>query len=89
MIGIININAHGGGGGIRTLDRLAPITVFETAAFDHSATPPVCELWATTVARHNLVKGRVCSYFGHAWQDKGAVAFYVCRLRGVALVTEP
>lgn len=31
----------GGGGGIRTLDRLAPITVFETAAFDHSATPPV------------------------------------------------
>lgn len=30
----------GGEGGIRTLDRLAPITVFETAAFDHSATSP-------------------------------------------------
>jgi hypothetical protein len=35
---------NGGGGGIRTLDRLAPITVFETAAFDHSATPPDVEL---------------------------------------------
>ncbi len=30
-----------GEGGIRTLDRVAPITVFETAAFDHSATSPV------------------------------------------------
>jgi hypothetical protein len=30
-----------GGGGIRTLDgRKPPITVFETAAFNHSATPP-------------------------------------------------
>ena len=30
----------GGEGGIRTLDTLAGITVFETAAFDHSATSP-------------------------------------------------
>ena len=29
-----------GEGGIRTLDRVAPITVFETAAFNHSATSP-------------------------------------------------
>src|SRR5680860_500248 len=30
----------GGGGGIRTLGGLAASTVFKTAAFDHSATPP-------------------------------------------------
>ncbi len=30
----------GGGGGIRTLVTLAGQTVFETAAFNHSATPP-------------------------------------------------
>ncbi len=30
----------GGGGGIRTPGRLAPPTVFKTAAIDHSATPP-------------------------------------------------
>jgi hypothetical protein len=35
-----NETMNGGEGGIRTLDRLAPITVFETAAFDHSATSP-------------------------------------------------
>src|SRR5690606_15320682 len=33
--------ALSGGGGIRTLDGpIRPITVFETAAFNHSATPP-------------------------------------------------
>ena len=31
---------NGGGGGIRTLVTLAGQTVFETAAFNHSATPP-------------------------------------------------
>src|SRR3546814_19602425 len=30
----------GGGGGIRTLERLTPLTVFETAPFNHSGTPP-------------------------------------------------
>jgi hypothetical protein len=30
----------GGGGGIRTHERLAPLTVFKTVAFDRSATPP-------------------------------------------------
>ena len=29
-----------GGGGIRTLEGLAPLPVFKTGAFDHSATPP-------------------------------------------------
>jgi hypothetical protein len=29
-----------GEGGIRTLDRIAPITVFETARFNHSRTSP-------------------------------------------------
>ena len=30
----------GGGGGIRTHERLAPLTVFKTVAFNRSATPP-------------------------------------------------
>ena len=29
-----------GGRGIRTLERLSPLTVFKTAAFNHSAIPP-------------------------------------------------
>ena len=32
--------AYGGGGGIRTPETLASLTVFKTAAFNHSATPP-------------------------------------------------
>ena len=32
--------AYGGGGGIRTHEGLAPLPVFKTGAFDHSATPP-------------------------------------------------
>jgi hypothetical protein len=32
--------ADGGGGGIRTHERVAPLAVFKTAAFDLSATPP-------------------------------------------------
>ena len=36
-----NVGIHGGGGGIRTLvTRITGKTVFETAAFNHSATPP-------------------------------------------------
>ena len=31
----------GGGGGIRTPETLAGLTVFKTGAFNHSATPPV------------------------------------------------
>jgi hypothetical protein len=30
----------GGGGGIRTPETLSGLTVFKTAAFNHSATPP-------------------------------------------------
>ena len=36
---------YGGQTGIRTLGRLAPTTVFETAPFDHSGTCPY--LWLT------------------------------------------
>ena len=35
----------GGGTGIRTLGRVAPTTVFETAPFDHSGTPPHLGAW--------------------------------------------
>ena len=31
---------YGGGGGIRTPERVAPLPVFKTGAFNHSATPP-------------------------------------------------
>ena len=33
-----------GEGGIRTLDRVAPIQHFQCCAFDHSATSPVAEV---------------------------------------------
>ena len=33
----------GGGGGIRTHETLAGLTVFKTAAIDHSATPPTID----------------------------------------------
>lgn len=35
------INMSGGGGGIRTLARVAPRPDFESGTFNHSATPPV------------------------------------------------
>jgi hypothetical protein len=34
------ILSSGGGGGIRTPEALSSLTVFKTAAFNHSATPP-------------------------------------------------
>ncbi len=37
----INELSAGGGGGIRTHGALARTTVFETAPFDHSGTPPL------------------------------------------------
>ena len=40
MILLNNIYDYGGETGIRTLGRLAPTTVFETAPFDHSGTSP-------------------------------------------------
>ncbi len=36
-------HANGGEGGIRTPEWLAPLTVFETAAFNRSATSPAIE----------------------------------------------
>jgi hypothetical protein len=38
--GIQRFSASGGGGGIRTPEALAGLTVFKTAAFNRSATPP-------------------------------------------------
>ncbi len=35
-----NCKDNGRGGGIRTPDGLAPMLVFKTSAFNHSATPP-------------------------------------------------
>lgn len=34
-------NQNGGEGGIRTLEGVTPLTVFETARFNHSRTSPV------------------------------------------------
>ncbi len=39
-----NLLKSGGGGGIRTHGTLASTTVFETAPFDHSGTPPLLKL---------------------------------------------
>ncbi len=36
-----NLSFSGGGGGIRTHERLTPLPVFKTGAFNRSATPPV------------------------------------------------
>src|SRR5260370_37834207 len=35
-----DLRSAGGGGGIRTPETLSSLTVFKTAAFNHSATPP-------------------------------------------------
>lgn len=45
------MQVSGGGGGIRTHDELAPIPVFETGAFDHSATPPLGKVAGLCEAR--------------------------------------
>ena len=39
----------GGGRGIRTLEELSPLTVFKTAAFNHSAISPYIYATATVV----------------------------------------
>ena len=36
-----NLNYNGGEGGIRTHERVAPLLVFKTSAFNRSATSPV------------------------------------------------
>ncbi len=36
-----NLNYSGGEGGIRTHERVAPLLVFKTSAFNHSATSPI------------------------------------------------
>jgi len=51
-----------GEGGIRTLDELSPIPVFETGAFDHSATSPGHEILGAvrTPAKRGCVSGSLC-----------------------------
>ena len=41
-VGVLQ-NRNGGGTGIRTQERVSPLTVFKTAAFDRSAIPPLEE----------------------------------------------
>jgi hypothetical protein len=36
-----NVDLYGGGGGIRTPETLSGLTVFKTAGFNHSPTPPL------------------------------------------------
>lgn len=40
VVGFAGVLKSGGGGGIRTPETLSSLTVFKTAAFNHSATPP-------------------------------------------------
>jgi hypothetical protein len=56
---------HGGEGGIRTPDRLAPMPHFECGAFNHSATSPRC---AKSGAEPPRGRGRVLGEDG--WPDK-------------------
>lgn len=56
-----NEHAYSGGGGIRTLGRLAPSPVFKTGAIGRSATPPVgrvCQFTTQRAMSHPTRKGR-------------------------------
>jgi hypothetical protein len=48
----------GGGGGIRTHETLTGLTVFKTAAFSHSATPPVSV--SNSLAQHPSLPSPLC-----------------------------
>ncbi len=63
--------ASGGGGGIRTHGALARTTVFETAPFDHSGTPPRCTTGRLVSGLAHVAKGFV--RFGvHAGSESGS-----------------
>src|SRR6266852_1984795 len=47
----ITTSCNGGGRGIRTPERVTPLTVFKTAAFNHSAIPPLFILPDFALAR--------------------------------------
>ncbi len=53
--------AFGGGGGIRTRERLASLPVFKTGAFDHSATSP---LWLAMQRLDALFEGVIQGEMG-------------------------
>ena len=54
------MSKSGGGSGIRTHDEVAPITVFKTVAFVHSAIPPLS-------ADSGLSAGDPIIYCNHYW----------------------
>ena len=55
------LSSHGGGRGIRTPERVTPLTVFKTAAFNHSAIPPSSILPDSTTLR--ILSLRCLSFF--------------------------
>ena len=61
--------ASGGEGGIRTLEGLTPLTVFETAPFNHSGTSPTphgqglmaaCQRWAEPKKFRGTMQALLC-----------------------------
>jgi hypothetical protein len=71
----------GGGGGIRTPGRLAPSTVFKTAAIDRSATPPRDQDLRRSVAGVNRRRG---SRFRRDWSARAPGSGPVGRFRAAA-----
>lgn len=81
----LTISKKRGEGGIRTLDRLSPIPVFETGAFDHSATSPgqAILVWHTGTPRPLLERACDCCRLryrrkvgrGGAWNGSQIVKF--------------
>ena len=51
------VSIGGGGGGIRTPETLPGLTVFKTAAFNHSATPPLFSVAAVRLCVISLIFG--------------------------------
>jgi hypothetical protein len=49
------ISCFGGGGEIRTHERLATLPVFKTGAFNRSATPPKVKLYGVSLPRRLVI----------------------------------
>ena len=47
------LRLNGGGGGIRTHERLAPLPIFKTGAFNRSATPPGLQMIRSDSAKYH------------------------------------
>jgi hypothetical protein len=64
----------GGGGGIRTPETLAGLTVFKTGAFNHSATPPV------VIEAHAGILGLITDRaLRSGWEGGGAFRVWIPR----------